>query len=101
MVVHINRCEEQGRLSVEQAYSAEIRIEQIITDLQTIMGTSHQIASSIEQQSNVIDEIGQNVLSIQNLSRKNSDISQENTQVAYSVAAQSETLNTAITEYKV
>ena len=101
VVVHINRCAEQGRLSVEQAYSAETRIEQIMVDLQTIMGTSNQIATSIEQQSNVVDEIGQNVLSIQSLSRKNSDISQENTQVAYSVAAQSETLNTAITEYKV
>jgi len=101
VVVHINRCAEQGRLSVEQACSAETRIEQIMTDLQTIMGTSNQIATSIEQQSNVVDEIGQNVLSIQGLSRKNSDISQENTQVAYSVAAQSETLNSAITEYKV
>lgn len=101
VVVHINRCAEQGRLSVEQAHSAEIRIEQIMADLQIIMGTSHQIASSIEQQSNVVDEIGQNVRSIQDLSRKNADISKENTQVAYSVATQSETLNTAITGYKV
>ncbi|MDX1304105.1 methyl-accepting chemotaxis protein [Photobacterium sp.] len=101
VVVHIGRCREQGDLSVTQADSAEVRINQIMTDMQLIMDTSTQIAAAVEQQSLVSDEIGQNVTSIRDITNTNSDVAHENAQAAYAVADQAKSLDEAIAEYRV
>ncbi|PSW04696.1 methyl-accepting chemotaxis protein [Photobacterium lipolyticum] len=101
VVVHIGRCREQGELSVTQADSAEVRINQIMTDMQLIMDTSTQIAAAVEQQSLVSDEIGQNVTSIRDITNTNSDVAHENAQAANAVADQAKSLDEAIAEYQV
>ena len=101
VVVHIGRCREQGDLSVTQADSAEVRISQIMSDMQLIMDTSTQIAAAVEQQSLVSDEIGQNVTSIRDITNLNSSVAHENALAANAVANQASSLDEAIAEFKV
>lgn len=101
VVVHIGRCREQGDLSVTQADSAEVKINQIMADMQLIMDTSTQIAAAVEQQSLVSDEIGQNVTSIRDITNLNSSVAHENAQAANAVANQATSLDEAIAEFKV
>ncbi|QUM75637.1 methyl-accepting chemotaxis protein [Moritella sp. 24] len=99
VVLHIGRCHEQGELSVEQADSAESKIGQIMSDMQLIMDTSTQIATAVEQQTVVSDEIGRNVTSIRDITSENSHIAHENAQAASSVASQAQGLDKAIALY--
>lgn len=99
VVLHIGRCHEQGELSVEQADSAESKIGQIMSDMQLIMDTSTQIATAVEQQTVVSDEIGRNVTSIRDITSQNSHIAHENAQAASSVANQAKSLDQAIALY--
>ena len=101
VVVHISRCHEQGELSVEQADSAESKIGQIMSDMQLIMDTSTQIATAVEQQTVVSDEIGRNVTSIRDITSQNSHIAHENAQAASAVANQARTLDQSIALYTV
>lgn len=101
VVVHIGRCHEQGELSVNQADSAELKISQIMSDMQLIMDTSTQIATAVEQQTVVSDEIGRNVTSIRDITSQNSSIAHENAQAASAVAEQAKSLDQAIVLYKV
>lgn len=101
VVVHIGRCREQGDLSVTQADSAEVRINQIMTDMQLIMDTSTQIAAAVEQQTLVSDEIGQNVTSIRDITDANSTVAHKNSQAANAVAQQAKALGEAIVDYQV
>ncbi|QUM81880.1 MULTISPECIES: methyl-accepting chemotaxis protein [unclassified Moritella] len=101
VVVHISRCHEQGELSVEQADSAESKIGQIMSDMQLIMDTSTQIATAVEQQTVVSDEIGRNVTSIRDITSQNSHIAHENAQAASDIANQAKTLDQSIALYTV
>jgi methyl-accepting chemotaxis protein len=101
VVVHIGRCHAQGEESVAQADSAELKIHQIMTDMQLIMDTSTQIAAAVEQQTQVSDDIGQNVTSIRDITHQNSEAAHKNAQAANSVAQQARGLAEAIVEYKV
>ncbi|MGF1701586.1 methyl-accepting chemotaxis protein [Photobacterium makurazakiensis] len=101
VVEHIGRCQELGNVSVEQADSAEQKINQIMADMQQIMDTSTQIATAVEQQSQVSDEIGQNVAAIRDITSQNSHVAHDNALVADDVAKQAQGLAKAISEYKV
>lgn len=101
VVMYIARCHEQGELSVRQVDNAESKIGQIMTDMQLIMDTSTQIATAVEEQTMVSDEIGRNVTSIRDITCQNSQISHENAQAAGSVADQAKNLDQAIAQYTV
>lgn len=101
VVEHINRCRSLGESSVCQADSAELKIQQIMTDIQQIMDTSTQIATAVEQQSMVSEEIGQNVTAIRDITSLNSTVAHENAQAAEAVASQAHGLEKAIEVYRV
>jgi methyl-accepting chemotaxis protein len=101
VVVHIGRCHAQGEQSVTQADSAELKLNQIMSDMQLIMDTSTQIAAAVEQQTQVSDDIGKNVTSISDITHQNSEAAHKNAQAANSVAQQARGLAEAIIAYKV
>lgn len=101
VVSHISRCQEQGELSVSQADSAELKINNIMTEMQKILDTSTEIATAVEQQNVVSNEINRNVSSIQNLNQNNTDIAHENTLAAEAVSIQAKSLDEAIALYRV
>ena len=100
VVSHISRCREQGDMSVEQVDSAEQKISQIMGDMQAIMDTSTQIATAVEQQSHVSNEVAQNVTVIRDITMSNAEVSHENAQAANAVADQAQGLAKAIAQYQ-
>ena len=72
-----------------------------MSDMQLIMDTSTQIATAVEQQTIVSDEIGRNVTSIRDITSQNSQITHENAQAASSIADQAKNLDRAIAQYTV
>ncbi|MGF1785130.1 methyl-accepting chemotaxis protein [Photobacterium swingsii] len=100
VVAHISRCREQGDMSVEQVDNAEQKISQIMTDMQAIMDTSTQIATAVEEQSHVSNEVAQNVTVIRDITTSNAEISHENAQAANAVADQAQGLAKAIAHYQ-
>ncbi|AJR07530.1 methyl-accepting chemotaxis protein [Photobacterium gaetbulicola] len=101
VVEHIGHCRELGGQSVVQAESAEQKINLIMTDMQQIMDTSHQIAAAVEQQSLVSEEVGQNVSAISDLTSVNSAVANDNVQAAQAVAQQAGGLEQAISGFRV
>lgn len=101
VVSHITSCHQQGELSVSQADSAEDKINHIMTEMQKILDTSTEIATAVEQQNVVSNEININVSSIQELNQSNADIAHENTLAANAVATQTKSLSEAISLYQV
>lgn len=101
VVEHISHCRELGGQSVSQAESAEQQISHIMTDMQQIMDTSHQIAAAVEQQSVVSEEVGQNVSAISELTSVNSEVAHDNVQAAQAVAQQAGGLEQAIAGFRV
>ncbi|WEM42744.1 methyl-accepting chemotaxis protein [Photobacterium sp. DA100] len=101
VVEHISHCRELGGQSVVQAESAEQKIDLIMTDMQQIMDTSHQIAAAVEQQSLVSEEVGQNVSAISELTSVNSAVAHDNVQAAQAVAQQASGLEQAIAGFRV
>ncbi|WP_318440147.1 methyl-accepting chemotaxis protein [Photobacterium leiognathi] len=101
VVNHISDCREQGEASVEQVNSAELKITAIMEEMQQIMDMSTQIATAVEQQSLVSDEITANVTSIRDITASNSDVAGQNAVAANVVAEQAEELDKAITGYRV
>ena len=101
VVEHIGHCRELGGQSAAQAESAELKINHIMTDMQQIMDTSHQIAAAVEQQSLVSEEVGQNVSSISDLTSVNSEVAHDNVLAAQAVAQQAGGLEKAIAGFRV
>lgn len=101
VVSHIGHCRDQGEASVEQVNNAEQKITRIMAEMQQIMDMSTQIATAVEQQSLVSDEITANVTSIRDITVSNSDVAHQNALAADVVAAQADELDKAITGYKV
>ncbi|KJF80500.1 methyl-accepting chemotaxis protein [Photobacterium angustum] len=101
VVTHIVDCRVQGEASVEQVNSAEHKIAIIMSEMQQIMDMSTQIATAVEQQSIVSDDITVNVTSIRDITETNFQVAHQNAVEANVVAEQAEELDKAISGYKV
>ncbi|PSU44494.1 methyl-accepting chemotaxis protein [Photobacterium frigidiphilum] len=101
VVEQIASCRTQGEQSVERANSAEIKIEQIMGDIQQVLDNSTQIAAAVEQQSIVAADISQNVTSIRDITEENSNAAHQNSQAASAIADQTRELDKAIASFNV
>jgi methyl-accepting chemotaxis protein len=101
VVEQIASCRTQGEQSVERANSAEIKIEQIMDDMQQVLDNSTQIAAAVEQQSIVAADISQNVTSIRDITEDNSNAVHQNSQAASAIAEQTRELDKAIASFNV
>ena len=101
VVKQVGGCRTLGEQSVEQASSAEIKIEQIMNDMQLILESSTQIAAAVEQQSIVASDISQNVTTIRDITTDNSNAVHKNSHAAIAVAGQARELDKAIASFNV
>lgn len=101
VVGNINSCKTQGDDSVEKSEMALSRIQSIMTDMQTILDSSTQIAVAVEEQSLVSGEVSTNVNTIKDVTSKNVVAINENAQSASNVAQQAKDLQGAISKFTV
>ncbi|OAN11231.1 hypothetical protein A3K86_19935 [Photobacterium jeanii] len=101
VVANICDCQGHSSDSVEQASSAEAKLNQIMTDIELILDSSTQIAAAVEEQSQVTGEVSQNLNNISEVVHNSVATAQENTTTSMQLSASSEQLKSAVDRFVV
>ncbi|MGF1833428.1 methyl-accepting chemotaxis protein [Photobacterium sanguinicancri] len=101
VVTNISDCQGHSSDSVSQAESAEERLTQIMVDIALILDSSTQIAAAVEEQSQVTNEVSQNLNNISEVVHKSVGSAEENTTTSMQLSASSEQLKTAVDRFVV
>ncbi|WP_018692363.1 methyl-accepting chemotaxis protein [Algicola sagamiensis] len=96
----IQACQKEGQDSVGQAQTAGQRLQQINEDVNNILDMNTQIASAIEEQSQVAAEVGRNVVKIRDVSEDSHQRASENASSCDEVAGLAQSLQVAISKFK-
>lgn len=92
-------CREQGNRNSGQASTAGALLGQITQDVTHIMDMSTQIATAIEQQSLVANEVNRNVNNIRDIAHESSIMAEENAKSSDGLNQQAQLLNQAVAKY--
>ncbi|MHA6999458.1 methyl-accepting chemotaxis protein [Aeromonas schubertii] len=101
MVQLMETCREQGMNSASQAAGAGQLLDQITEDVTRIMDMSTQIATAIEEQSLVAQEVNRNVTNIRDIAEESSKMAEENAHSSQELSQQANRLNQAVSRYRV
>ena len=94
-------CRDQGEVSAQQASSTGEMLQEITDDVSVILGMAQSVAAAIEQQSAVASEVNKHVVTIRDVTDETSELSDKNSEMSHEVAAQSNSLNEAVSQFKV
>ena len=94
-------CRDQGEVSAQQASSTGEMLQEITDDVSVILGMAQSVAAAIEQQSAVASEVNKHVVTIRDVTDETSELSDKNSEMSHEVAAQSNALNEAVSQFKV
>lgn len=97
----IQTCLNNGETSVEQAQKANQMLEQIQGEISSISDMSTMIATAVEEQNVVTDEVNQNVVKIRDISDEIYKMSETNTQISQSINASITELHQSVDKFKV
>ncbi|MBE7216781.1 methyl-accepting chemotaxis protein [Shewanella benthica] len=93
--------QKQGGESAEQAASAGTLLQQINLDVTNIMDMSTQIAAAIEEQSMVAAEVNKNVVIIRDIAQDSATAADENARASDEVKSRAESLQQAVSLFKI
>jgi methyl-accepting chemotaxis protein len=94
-------CRDQGDVSAQQASSTGEMLQEITDDVSIILGMAQSVAAAIEEQSAVASEVYKHVVTIRDVTDETSELSDQNSEMSQEVAAQSNALNDAVSQFKV
>ncbi len=94
-------CRDQGEVSAQQASSTGEMLQEITDDVSVILGMAQSVAAAIEEQSAVASEVNKHVVTIRDVTDETSELSDQNSEMSQEVAAQSNALNDAVSQFKV
>lgn len=97
----IDQCQEQGSTSTLRASEAGEKLVSITEDVKSIMDMNTQIATAIEQQSKVAEEVNQNVVAIRDVADNSFQRAKENAASSEDISKQAVILHSFIDKYKV
>ncbi|WAJ69407.1 methyl-accepting chemotaxis protein [Catenovulum adriaticum] len=97
----IQTCLHNGETSVEQAQRANQMLEQIQGEISSISDMSTMIATAVEEQNVVTDEVNQNVVKIRDISDEIYKMSETNTHISQSINASITELHQSVDKFKV
>ncbi|MDB2373467.1 HAMP domain-containing methyl-accepting chemotaxis protein [Psychrosphaera haliotis] len=97
----IDQCQEQGTTSTQRAGEAGEKLVSITQDVKSIMDMNTQIATAIEQQSKVAEEVNQNVVAIRDVADSSFQRAKENATSSEDISKQAVILHSFIDKYKV
>lgn len=94
-------CRDQGEVSAQQASSTGEMLQEITDDVSVILGMAQSVAAAIEEQSAVASEVNKHVVTIRDVTDETSELSDKNSDMSQEVAAQSNSLNEAVSQFKI
>ncbi|WP_337842267.1 methyl-accepting chemotaxis protein [Rheinheimera sp.] len=96
----MQRCQQQGKESAEQAGTTISLLRQITGDVGLIMDMTSQIATAVEEQSLVAADVNKNVVRIRDISEHSLVLAQQNAQTSEEVASQASMLHHTVDRFK-
>lgn len=100
IVTLIQECRQVGLASAEQANQAGDCLARITDDVTRIHDMNIQIATAVEEQSQVSAEVNRNVVAIRDLTEQTAATAAANAQTSTQVREQSESLNGVISRFR-
>lgn len=100
VVSDIDQCNDQGQQTLSASEQLDASLQQIITDMHTIQGNSERIASAIEEQGIVMNEVSDSINELNVISENNMQSAKECLLEVDSVSAQAHDMDDAVAEFK-
>lgn len=97
----VETCKVQGVETSELAKGAGDALSTIMEEMNTVSQMTSEIATAVEEQSNVVEEINQNVMRIRDLGFDISKDTEVNVNATTSVSTQAKSLHETISKFKV
>ncbi|MCU4676412.1 methyl-accepting chemotaxis protein [Catenovulum sp. 2E275] len=97
----IQTCLANGETSVEQAMQANQMLNQIQNEINSISDMSTMIATAVEEQNVVTEEVNQNVVRIRDISDEIYKMSETNTRISQSINMSLTELHQSVDKFKV
>ncbi|KOO09349.1 methyl-accepting chemotaxis protein [Vibrio hepatarius] len=100
VVINIDQCNEQGRQTLDSSASLDDSLTQIITDMDNIQANSERIASAIEEQGIVMNQVSDSITELNSISESNMHSAQQCLNEVDRVSAQAIEMDKAVAEFK-
>ncbi|WP_108649759.1 methyl-accepting chemotaxis protein [Dongshaea marina] len=96
----MDECRAQGERSVNAATDAGEQLSQITDKMKDVMDMSTQIATAVEEQSSVANEINRNVTTIRDIAHESSEKTEQNMESSFEVSQQAQSLSRSVEIFK-
>ncbi|WP_436405119.1 methyl-accepting chemotaxis protein [Vibrio campbellii] len=100
VVSDIDQCNDQGQQTLQASEKLDSSLQQIIADMHSIQGNSERIASAIEEQGIVMNQVSDSITELNVISENNMQSAQECLHEVDSVSAQAHDMDDAVAEFK-
>ncbi|MGP8305673.1 methyl-accepting chemotaxis protein [Vibrio sp. YIC-376] len=100
VVSDIDHCNDQGQQTLNASEQLDASLQQIISDMRAIQGNSERIASAIEEQGIVMNQVSDSINELNVISENNMQSAQECLHEVDSVSAQAHGMDAAVAEFK-
>ncbi|WP_045404607.1 methyl-accepting chemotaxis protein [Vibrio jasicida] len=100
VVSDIDQCNDQGQQTLSASGQLDSSLQQIIADMNAIQGNSERIASAIEEQGIVMNQVSDSITELNVISENNMQSAQECLHEVNSVSAQAHDMDDAVAKFK-
>lgn len=100
VVTNIDQCNEQGAQTLAASRTLDSSLSQIINDMETIQANSERIASAIEEQGIVMNQVSGSITELNTISEGNMTSAQQCLSEVDLVSAQANEMDSAVAEFK-
>ncbi|MGR5133756.1 methyl-accepting chemotaxis protein [Vibrio alfacsensis] len=100
VVADIDQCNDQGQQTLQASEKLDSSLQQIIADMHAIQGNSERIASAIEEQGIMMNQVSDSITELNVISETNMQSAQECLQEVDTVSTQAHEMDNAVAEFK-
>ncbi|WP_339387564.1 methyl-accepting chemotaxis protein [Vibrio caribbeanicus] len=101
VVTNIDQCNEQGNQTLSASQTLDSSLTQIIDDMSNIQANSERIASAIEEQGIVMNQVSDSINELNTISEGNTESAKQCLDEVDSVSDQARDMDKAVAEFKV
>ncbi|WP_241909806.1 methyl-accepting chemotaxis protein, partial [Vibrio sp. 10N.261.55.A7] len=99
VVVNIEQCNEQGEQTLTASQTLDDSLSLILTDMDNIQSNSERIASAIEEQGIVMNQVSESITELNSISDSNMQSAQQCLAEVDSVSSQAKEMDSGVAEF--